>query len=154
MILLYSGYDSYYIDKQGRPVVSTFEGPAQAGTWQYIIKKTNAAFIPDWWSLGAKAALAAAPCVPEGLFSWAPWPWGNTDGNTYADASYLEFMETAEKNCAMDMQYSKWLERYPYGESTLLTLSPWYSDASKPLVLHQSPGLQEELVVEGRRPVV
>ncbi|EGO56249.1 hypothetical protein NEUTE1DRAFT_146972 [Neurospora tetrasperma FGSC 2508] len=113
MILLYSGYDSYYIDKQGRPVVSTFEGPAQAGTWQYIIKKTNAAFIPDWSSLGAKAALEAAPCVPEGLFSWAPWPWGNTDGNTYVDASYIEFMETAEKNCAMDMQY-------------MMPASPWF----------------------------
>ncbi|KAH7629776.1 glycosyl hydrolase family 71-domain-containing protein [Sordaria sp. MPI-SDFR-AT-0083] len=113
MILLYSGYDSYYIDKQGRPVVSTFEGPAQAGTWEYIIKKTNAAFIPDWSSLGAKAALEAAPCVPHGLFSWAPWPWGNTDGNTYVDASYMEFMEAAEKNCDMDMQY-------------MMPASPWF----------------------------
>ncbi|KAK0737079.1 glycosyl hydrolase family 71-domain-containing protein [Apiosordaria backusii] len=105
MTLLYSGYGSYYIDDQGRPVVSTFEGPAQAGDWEGIIKKTNAAFIPDWSSLGAKAALDAAPCVPHGLFSWAPWPWGNTNGNTYVDASYIEFIEAAEKSCSSNLQY-------------------------------------------------
>ncbi|KAK4148379.1 glycosyl hydrolase family 71-domain-containing protein, partial [Chaetomidium leptoderma] len=113
MTLLYSGYDSYYTDDKGRPVVSTFEGPGRAGDWEYIIKKTNAAFIPDWSSLGAKAALDAAPCVPHGLFSWAPWPWGNTDGNTYVDASYIEFLEAAEKNCGTDLQY-------------MMPASPWF----------------------------
>ncbi|KAK4202758.1 glycosyl hydrolase family 71-domain-containing protein [Triangularia verruculosa] len=113
MMLLYSGYSSYYKDAKRRPVVSTFEGPGQAGDWEYIIKRTNAAFIPDWSSLGAKAALDAAPCIPHGLFSWAPWPWGNTNGNTYVDASYVEFLEAAEKSCGSDMQY-------------MMPASPWF----------------------------
>ncbi|KAJ8099511.1 glycoside hydrolase [Lipomyces tetrasporus] len=53
----------------GQPFVSTFE---------------------DWSSLGAKAALE--PGVADGLFSWAAWPWGGNDMNTYTDASYLQFL--------------------------------------------------------------
>ncbi|KAK4102843.1 carbohydrate-binding module family 24 protein [Parathielavia hyrcaniae] len=86
MTLLYSGYDSYYRDGQGRPVVSTFEGPGRARDWEYIIQKTNAAFIPDW---------------------------SKTNGNTYVDASYIEFLEAAERNCGTDLQY-------------MMPASPWF----------------------------
>ena len=41
MTLLYSGYDSYYIDDRGRPVVSTFEGPSRAGDWEYILRESK-----------------------------------------------------------------------------------------------------------------
>ncbi|KAK2007688.1 hypothetical protein LZ32DRAFT_666618 [Colletotrichum eremochloae] len=109
----YAAYSSYYHDEKGRPLVSTFEGPGNAKDWEYIIQKTNALFLPDWSSLGAKNALAAAPCVPHGLFSWEPWPWGNTDSNTYVDASYLEFLNTASHNCGSDMKY-------------MMPASPWF----------------------------
>jgi hypothetical protein len=48
--------------------------------------------VPDWSSLGAKAALGISPGVPDGLFNWASWPWGNTDMDTYTDASYLQYL--------------------------------------------------------------
>lgn len=150
MTLLYSGYSSYYKDDKGRPVVSTFEGPGQAGDWEYIIKKTNAAFIPDWSSLGAKAALEAAPCVPHGLFSWAPWPWGNTNGNTYVDASYIEFLEAAEKNCGSDLQYSK----SPSPGSPLvvpvsLTMSGWTVMPASPWFYTNLPGYKKNWLWRG-----
>ncbi|KAK1989977.1 hypothetical protein LX36DRAFT_741323 [Colletotrichum falcatum] len=109
----YGARSSYYRDEQGRPLVSTFEGPGNAKDWEYIIQKTNALFLPDWSSLGAKNAIAAAPCVPHGLFSWAPWPWGNTDSNTYVDASYLEALDAAAANCSRDMKY-------------MMPASPWF----------------------------
>lgn len=30
--------------------------------------------------------------VADALFSWAAWPWGNQDMNTFVDASYLSYL--------------------------------------------------------------
>lgn len=48
--------------------------------------------MPDWSSQGAKAALELAGGVANWLFSWAAWPWGNENMNTYVDASYLQYL--------------------------------------------------------------
>ena len=63
--------------------------------------------MPDWSSAGAKVALGLADGIADGLFSWAAWPWGNTDGNTYVDASYEDFLERAGNKPYM-MPVSPW----------------------------------------------
>ncbi|KAM0181840.1 hypothetical protein ACHAPC_003991 [Botrytis cinerea] len=85
----YIGNDAYYIYK-GKPLVSTFEGAGNSDAWRQIKSQTGIFFIPDWSSLGAQAAVKLG--VADGLFSWAAWPWGDTDMNTYVDASYADFL--------------------------------------------------------------
>ncbi|KAK9241814.1 glycosyl hydrolase family 71-domain-containing protein [Lipomyces tetrasporus] len=90
-LILNYGTNTAYYQYNGQPFVSTFEGPASASDWTTIKSQTGGCFfMPDWSSLGAKAALE--PGVADGLFSWAAWPWGGNDMNTYTDASYLQFL--------------------------------------------------------------
>ncbi len=86
------GSNSQYFKHQGKPFVSTFEGPERAEDWIEIKDKTGCFFMPDWSSLGAQAAMAKAGGVADGLFSWAAWPWGFRDMDTYTDASYKQFL--------------------------------------------------------------
>lgn len=79
-----------YFRHNGQPLVSTFEGPEQAEDWIDIKAQTGCFFVPDWSSLGAGPAVRAAGGVADGLFSWAGWPWGSQDMDTYVDASYRE----------------------------------------------------------------
>lgn len=67
-INLYKDHVAYFIYK-GKPLVSTFEGPGASDDWIDIKAQTGIIFIPDWSSLGAKAALELG--VADGLFSWA-----------------------------------------------------------------------------------
>ncbi|KAH8193680.1 hypothetical protein TruAng_012156 [Truncatella angustata] len=88
LINAWSGYSAYY--KRGsQPLVSTFEGTTYASDWVDIKSATGCFFLPDWSSLGAEAALSGDTNagIPNGLFSWAAWPSGPTDMNTYGDAS-------------------------------------------------------------------
>jgi hypothetical protein len=80
------GPNGAYFQYLGKPFVSTFEGPENADDWTSIKSQTGCYFIPDWSSLGAGPAWAKG--VADGLFSWAAWPWGDTDSNTFVDASY------------------------------------------------------------------
>ncbi len=109
LITTYTGFwKSAYYFHNGRPFVSTFEGTHQAREWISIKKAADCYFVPDWSSAGAKAALELAPGVPDGLFSWAAWPWGNTDMNTYVDASYLEFLNATNPDLTYMMPVSPW----------------------------------------------
>ncbi|KAK8044788.1 hypothetical protein PG993_004812 [Apiospora rasikravindrae] len=108
----FSGYGSYF-SEGGKPLVSTFEGPAQAQDWELIKKKTNCMLLPDWSSLGAKQAIDASKGVIDGLFSWAAWPWGNMDSNTYVDASYIQFLEQGGKDYGKDLKF-------------MMPASPWF----------------------------
>lgn len=63
------GSASTYFKYQGKPFVSTFEGPANAEDWVTIKANTGCFFIPDWSSLGAGPAMAQANGVADGLFS-------------------------------------------------------------------------------------
>jgi hypothetical protein len=92
-----------YWTYQGKPLVSTFEGPANADDWVEIKAETGCFLIPDWSSVGAEAALDIG--IADGLFNWAAWPWGPQDMNTYVDASYLQFLN--------DMPY-------------MMPVSPWF----------------------------
>ncbi|KAG4428839.1 hypothetical protein IFR05_015680, partial [Cadophora sp. M221] len=88
-----------YYKFNGQPLVSTFEGPDNAPDWVALKQATGAVFIPSYSSLGAKAAVATG--VVDGLFSWAGWPWGNTDMDTYVDASYRDYLGGAEADGGM-----------------------------------------------------
>jgi hypothetical protein len=87
------GSNRAYYQHDGKLFVSMFEGPANASDWVEIKKQTGCFFIPDWSSLGAKAALEASHGVLDGLFSWAAWPWGPQPIDTYIDASYMQYLQ-------------------------------------------------------------
>ncbi|KAK0117589.1 hypothetical protein ONS95_011925 [Cadophora gregata] len=90
LIKKYGDFDEYY-HYNGKPMVSTFEGPENAPDWADIKAQTGGLFfIPDWSSKGAKGAMQLPN--KDGLFSWAAWPYGPNDINTYIDASYREFL--------------------------------------------------------------
>jgi hypothetical protein len=96
----YSGDKAYFIYGT-KPLVSTFEGPGQAGDWKDIKAQTGCVFIPDYSSLGAKVALDQSRDVVDGLFNWAAWPVGPSDTNLYVDASYQLFLDMANKTYYM-----------------------------------------------------
>ncbi|KAJ5827408.1 hypothetical protein N7447_004171 [Penicillium robsamsonii] len=104
MIQKYSSSSSYF-QYEGKPFVSTFEGPGNADDWVTIKAKTNCFFVPDWSSVGAKPAVALANGVADGLFSWSAWPWGNQTMDTYTDASYIQYLE---------------------GKPYMMAISPWF----------------------------
>ncbi|KAJ5305400.1 uncharacterized protein N7443_005060 [Penicillium atrosanguineum] len=89
----------------GKPFVSTFEGPDNAGDWSEIKEQTGCFFVPDWSSIGAQAALQLAGGVVDGLFSWAAWPTDGQPMDTYIDASYLDNLK---------------------GKPYLMPASPWF----------------------------
>lgn len=66
------GSSGAYFQYNGGPFVSTFEGPDNADDWVEIKSQTGCFFIPDWSSLGAIPAAAAADSVVDGLFSKSP----------------------------------------------------------------------------------
>ncbi|RLL93056.1 hypothetical protein CFD26_100639 [Aspergillus turcosus] len=82
-----------YYQHNSQPFVSTFEGPGNAEDWIDIKQETNCFFAPDWSSLGAMEAMQLAGGVADALFSWAAWPYGPNDMNTYTDASYINYLE-------------------------------------------------------------
>ncbi|KGO66152.1 Glycoside hydrolase, family 71 [Penicillium expansum] len=96
----------FSFDYAGKPLVSTFEGSANAVDWVEIKAAVDCFFMPDWSSLGAKDALALK--TADGLFNWAAWPWGNTDMDTYVDASYLDYLERDD------------------GKPYMMPVSPWF----------------------------
>jgi hypothetical protein len=80
------GSNGAYYKYNGKPFVSTFEGPANSGDWTAIKSQTGCFFIPDWSSLGAQGAVNRG--VVDGLFSWEAWPSGPNDMTTKPDESY------------------------------------------------------------------
>ncbi|RAK91934.1 mutanase [Aspergillus costaricaensis CBS 115574] len=96
LISQYGGSSAYY-HYNDHPFVSTFEGPDNAEDWVTIKAQTGCFFIPDWSSLGAIPAAAAADGVADALFSWAGWPWGDSNMTTFVDASYIETLNSSGK---------------------------------------------------------
>ncbi|KAL4864067.1 glycosyl hydrolase family 71-domain-containing protein [Aspergillus spectabilis] len=99
------GSNGAHFQHDGKPFVSTFEGPGSAEDWVDIKAQTGCFFIPDWSSVGAKPAVGLANGVAHGLFSWSAWPWGNQTMETYTDASYVQYLE---------------------GKSYMMAISPWF----------------------------
>lgn len=57
LLAKYAGHPNYFHHAMGQPLVSTFEGPESAADWVEIKRTTGCFLIPDWSSLGAKAAI-------------------------------------------------------------------------------------------------
>ena len=88
----WKGNPAYFLHSNGQPLVSTFEGPANANDWHAIKDQTKSFFIPDWSSLGARKAVSRGDGVADGLFNWGAWPEGKQRTNWDLDASYLIFL--------------------------------------------------------------
>ncbi|KAB5582809.1 glycoside hydrolase [Coniochaeta sp. 2T2.1] len=74
---------------EGRPFVSTFEGPGWADNWNAVRQQTGGIFlVPDWSSLGAHG-VGEKLGVIDGAFSWGAWPQaGQQKMNTGEDVAY------------------------------------------------------------------
>lgn len=97
-----------YLTYNNQYLVSTFEGPASAADWTSLKTQFDILFIPDWSSLGAKAALEQADGVADGLFNWAAWPWGAQDMDTYTDAAYFQYLNESGASKPYIMPASPW----------------------------------------------
>ncbi|KAI1758810.1 glycoside hydrolase family 71 protein [Hypoxylon sp. FL1150] len=78
----------------GKPFVSTFEGPAWADNWASVRSQTGDIFlVPDWSSIGASGVGSKLSQI-DGAFNWGAWPQANEytidDGNDVAYKSSLQ----------------------------------------------------------------
>jgi glucan endo-1,3-alpha-glucosidase len=120
----------------GKPFVSTFEGPGWADNWNAVRQQTGGIFlVPDWSSLGANGVggklgvidgacrffLTASPFaikLTESV-SWGAWPQaGQTKMNTGEDAAY--------KQALQGKKYMMGVSPYFY-TSTFTTNGGWIS---------------------------
>ncbi|KAI5366606.1 Putative glycoside hydrolase family 71 [Septoria linicola] len=84
------GSNGAYMQYNGKPVASTFEGVNNAGDWSSIKSQTNCFFVPDWASAGPTNAASAAGGVADGLFAWEAWPNGPNNMGTLGDSAYIK----------------------------------------------------------------
>ncbi|KAK0742942.1 glycoside hydrolase [Schizothecium vesticola] len=75
----------------GKPFVSTFEGPGWGENWPIVREETGGIFlIPDWSSLGPFGVGEKLNLI-DGAFSWDAWPKaGSTKMTTTEDVLYKE----------------------------------------------------------------
>ncbi|KAK1754285.1 glycoside hydrolase [Echria macrotheca] len=78
----------------GKPFVSTFEGPHWADNWAAVREETGGIFlIPDWSSLGPYGVGERLDAI-DGAFSWDAWPKAcHTKMSTNEDELYLEVLK-------------------------------------------------------------
>ncbi|KAF4491793.1 Mutanase [Colletotrichum fructicola Nara gc5] len=122
----YATRPEYFKHSDGTPLVSTFEGPEQASDWVDIKRSFPCFFMPDWSSKGAKRAAELAGGVADGLFNWAAWPWGNTNMDTYVDASYYQYLRVDEDTTTLKSFLGTTTENPT--TSVLFVLTPWADD--------------------------
>ncbi|KAH8899905.1 glycoside hydrolase [Thozetella sp. PMI_491] len=78
----------------GKPFVSTFEGPGWADNWNAVRGQTGGIFlVPDWSSLGAYGVGGKLGLI-DGAFSWGAWPQaGQQKMNTGEDTAYKSALQ-------------------------------------------------------------
>lgn len=76
----------------GKPFVSTFEGPDFAQQWAEVKRQTGNIFlVPDWSSKGPQGIKPFADQgVIDGIFSWEAWKTSNTHNLNDVDRQYRE----------------------------------------------------------------
>ncbi|KAF7164009.1 hypothetical protein CNMCM5623_008648 [Aspergillus felis] len=138
LINQYSARSSYYFHRR-QAFVSTFEGPGRAADWPLIKAATGCFFVPSWSSLGAKPAVETG--VVDGLFSWAAWPWGPQDMDTYVDASYLQYLASLPymmpEVLFVQPEFVKIISWNDYGESHYI--GPLYDKAMEAFNIGRAP---------------
>ncbi|KAI2777770.1 glycoside hydrolase family 71 protein [Daldinia loculata] len=78
----------------GKPFVSTFEGPDWSDNWANVRSSTGDIFlVPDWSSLGA-AGVGSKLDKIDGAFNWGAWPNANENSiNTGNDIAYKSSLQ-------------------------------------------------------------
>ncbi|PWY79592.1 hypothetical protein BO70DRAFT_371662 [Aspergillus heteromorphus CBS 117.55] len=89
---------------QGKPLVSTFAGSANAGDWSSIKSATGCFFVPSWTDLGQTGIQEYVDTI-DGFFSWDAWPVGATNKTTVSDVA--------------------WMDALP-GKAYMMPISPWF----------------------------
>jgi hypothetical protein len=107
---------SYFRHNKDHPLVSTFEGPGNAGDWPAIKAATNAFLIPSWSSRPPTEAVTLAGGVADGLFSFGAWPNGASNMTTDTDASF----QAALSSATPPNQPNKGPKPY------MMPVSPWF----------------------------
>ncbi|KAL2140250.1 hypothetical protein VTI28DRAFT_4039 [Corynascus sepedonium] len=79
---------------EGKPLVSTFEGPDWATNWPLVRNETGGiCLIPDWSSLGPHGVGQCLNLI-DGAFSWDAWPKsGQSKMTTVEDLLYKECLQ-------------------------------------------------------------
>jgi glucan endo-1,3-alpha-glucosidase len=78
---------------EGRPMVSTFEGPAWSGNWAAVREAVGGIhLVPDWSSLGPMG-VAEKLDVIDGAFAWQAWPYaGQLTKDNSEDVLYMNVL--------------------------------------------------------------
>ncbi|OTA99377.1 glycoside hydrolase family 71 protein [Hypoxylon sp. CI-4A] len=78
----------------GKPFVSTFEGPDWADNWATVRSSAGDIFlVPDWSSLGFSGVGGKLADI-DGAFNWGAWPNANQDAiTTDADTGYQSALQ-------------------------------------------------------------
>ncbi|KAA8903854.1 glycoside hydrolase [Sphaerosporella brunnea] len=94
----------YKVD--GKPFVSTFEGPSFADSWASVKAATGPIYlVPDWSSLGP-SGVAQHLNIIDGAFSWDAWGTGFTPKTDDSDIAYQQALGS--------------------GKSYMMPVSPWF----------------------------
>ncbi|KAK3723929.1 Glucan endo-1,3-alpha-glucosidase agn1 [Vermiconidia calcicola] len=101
------GHDGSYFQYEGRPFVSTFEGPGNSDVSQWAeIRRAlpgGIYFVPDWSSQGPGFEMP----LYDGAFSWNMWPDGPQNMTTDPDIGWLDSLKKG-------------------GKSYMMGVSPWF----------------------------
>ncbi|KAF2479361.1 glycosyl hydrolase family 71-domain-containing protein [Neohortaea acidophila] len=90
-----------YFQYQGRPFVSTFEGPTVSNVNQWSTIRSSISggiyFVPDWSSQGPGYNMN----LYDGAFSWTMWPDGPNQMTTAPDQQWTSSLTPANKTYMM-----------------------------------------------------
>lgn len=98
----------YFKPDGKKPLVSTFEGPGNAGDWPAIKAATDALFVPDWGSVAPAEAVGLAGGVVDGLFTFDAWPEGDTNMTVDGDRAVQEALKGKPGGGVYMMPVSPW----------------------------------------------
>lgn len=86
---------------EGRPLVSTFEGPTNSDVSQWATIRSKIVggiyFVPDWTSQGPGFRMD----LYDGAFSWDMWPDGPNNMTTKPDEAWQSALKRANKTYMM-----------------------------------------------------
>ncbi|KAI8674476.1 hypothetical protein NCS57_00345500 [Fusarium keratoplasticum] len=109
------------IKRDGRPLVSTFEGTGWADQWEGVRQQTGGIFlVPDWSSIGPDG-LRDKLSIVDGAFSWNAWPRAGETKMT-ADEDKLYKSVLGEKPFMMGVSPSFYVNLAEWGKN-------WYSSS-------------------------
>ncbi|KAK4466453.1 glycoside hydrolase [Cladorrhinum samala] len=92
---------------EGKPLVSTFEGPDWAENWEAVRSQTDDIFLmPDWSSLGPYGVGEKLDII-DGAFSWDAWPKAGQYQMTMNE-------DLVYKHCLADKKYMMGVSPYFY----------------------------------------